>query len=81
MVRSRRSRRLEPRNEDQMTRRNPPSHRRRQKPADPGSLEAQLAAIDAEAADLKMQLMVEIARRQLRLLKLPPENPPRSSRV
>ena len=62
-----------------MTRRNPSS--RGYRPAQPGSLEAQLAALDAEAAELKMKLMVEIARRQLRLLKLPPENPPRSSRV
>lgn len=62
-----------------MTHRNPPS--RRSKLVQPGSLEAQLAAIDAEAAELKMKLMVEIARRRLRLLKLPPENPTRPGRV
>jgi hypothetical protein len=64
-----------------MTRRNPPSQRRRNTAA-PDSLEAQLAAIDAEAATLKMKLMVEVARRRLRLLKLPPpENPSRRRRV
>ena len=74
-----RSGHVEGRTEEAMTRRNPSS--RRYKPAQPGSLEAQLAAIEAEAAEMKMKLMVESARRRLRLLKLPPENPPRSSRV
>ena len=54
-----------------MTQRNPPSRRRRAKAAESGSLEAQLAAIDAETAELKMKLMVEVARRRLQLLKLP----------
>ena len=75
-----RSGRVEGRKEDRMTRRNPPSKRRRNT-AQPGSLEAQLAAIEAEAAEMKMKLMVEVARRRLRLLKLPPANPPKRRRV
>ena len=74
-----RSGHVEGRNEEAMTRRNPSS--RGYKPAQPGSLEAQLAALDAEAAELKMKLMVEIARRRLRLLQPPPENPIRRGGV